>query len=128
MPWIDRFSSQLAKKAVGCILTHTFFFSFIVCTIVPSNPLAGAIAKVEISFFLLLLCSDKLLSTPKAITLLLNLLLFHNEKGEGVSDSITYPEQKYLSESAFLFNLTAPNKEFAKLKLLPRSNYQKVNS
>ena len=55
--------------------------------------------KIEISFFLLLIFVDELISTCERKTLL--------------SNPIPYPEYLNLSISAFLINTTALNKQFS---------------
>ena len=49
-------------------------------------------------------------------------LLSENEKLPLVSNPIPYPEYQHLSGSAFLVNLTAPNKEFPNLNLVVSTN------
>ena len=72
---------------------------------VSCNPFVG-------SFFLLPACTEELLSTPYIITFLPNPSPLDTEKNPRTSNTITYLEQEYLSESGFLFHLTAPNKKF----------------
>ena len=62
--------------------------------------------------FLLSIFVDELISTPKIITFLPNPVP-GNEKLPFLSNPIPYPEYPYLSMSAFLVNLTAPNKQFS---------------
>ena len=54
---------------------------------------------------------DELISTPKIITFLLVSLPI--EKDVSLSNPMSYPEYPYLSISAFLVNLTDPNKQFS---------------
>ena len=63
------------------------------------------------SFFLLSISVDELISTPKIITFLP--ILLATEKNVFLSNSIPYPEYPYLSIPAFLVNLTDPNKQFS---------------
>ena len=53
----------------------------------------------------------KLISTPKIITFLPVSLPI--EKDDCLSNPIPYPKYPYLSISAFLVNLTDPNKQFS---------------
>ena len=62
-------------------------------------------------FFLLSIFDNELISTPKIIIFLPISLPF--EKGVFLSNPIPYPEYPYLSISAFLVNLTDPNKQFS---------------
>ena len=62
-------------------------------------------------FFLLSIFDDEIISTPKIITFLR--VSLPNEKVVSVSNPISYPEYLYLSMSAFLVNLTDPNKQFS---------------
>ena len=71
----------------------------------------GPLPRIKISFFLLSICGDELISTPEIITFLANLIT-GNPKVPFMSNPIPYLEHLYLSISAFFTNLTAPNKEF----------------
>ena len=53
------------------------------------------------------------MSTPKVIAFLPNLLQNENENLPCLSNPIPYPGYFYLSISAVLFRLTAPNKQCA---------------
>ena len=55
---------------------------------------------------------DELISTPKIITFL-PVPLLGCQKNRCLSNPIPYPEYVYLSISAFLVKLTAPNKQFS---------------
>ena len=61
------------------------------------------------SFFLLSIFDDELISTPKIITFLPVSLPI--EKDVSLSNPMPYPVYLYLSISAFLVNLTDPNKQ-----------------
>ena len=63
------------------------------------------------SFFLLSIFADELISTPKIITFLLVSLPI--EKDVSLSNPMPYPEYQYLSISAFLVNLTDSNKKIS---------------
>ena len=67
------------------------------------------------SFFLLSIFVDELISTPKIITLRPNSVP-GNEKLPCLSNSMPYPEYPYLSMSAFLVKLTAPNEQFSSVR------------
>ena len=62
------------------------------------------------SVFLLSIFDDELISIPKIIAFLPVSLPM--EKDVFLSNPIPYPEYPYLSISAFLVNLTDPNKQF----------------
>ena len=62
------------------------------------------------------------------ILFLPNPLPSDNEKLSHVLNPVLYPECFYLSKLAFLVNLTAPNKEFSKVKSLPTVNDHKFIS
>ena len=65
------------------------------------------------SFFLLSIFYDELITTPKIIKFLP--VSLPNEKDLSLSNPIPYPEHPYLSISAFLVNLTDPNKQFSRV-------------
>ena len=77
-------------------------------------PCVGPSLRIRMSFFLLSICTEKLISTPKIITLLPNPPL-GCEKTPFQSNPIPYPHYLYLLVSAFLVILTAPNKQFSKV-------------
>ena len=62
-------------------------------------------------FFLLSIFDYELMSALKIITFLP--VSLSNEKDVSLSNPIIYPEYPYLSISAFLVNLTDPNKQFS---------------
>ena len=62
-------------------------------------------------FFLLLACEELLKSAPKIIQFLPNPLV-PKLNSPYLSNPMPYPEYLYLSISAFLVKLTAPNKQF----------------
>ena len=57
------------------------------------------------------MCAEELTSTPKIITFWPDPPL-GNEKLDLLSNPIPYPEYSYLSISAFLVKVAAPNKQF----------------
>ena len=57
--------------------------------VVSSNPSAGTLLKTKVSFFLILLCADELLSTSKITTFLLQSKL-ETEKSEQELNPIPY--------------------------------------
>ena len=92
----------VAVKLIECI-----FSAVKVC----SYPCVGPIPKTNMSFFLLPIWAEKIISTPKINTFWPNSPL-GNEKSSLLSNPIPYPEYPYLSMSAFLVKVTAPNKQF----------------
>ena len=56
-----------------------------------SNPCVWLLSKTKISFFLLPICTDELLSTPKIITFLPQ-SKFESEKSKLGSNPTSYPE------------------------------------
>ena len=66
-------------------------------------------------FFLLSICTDELISTPKIMTFLPQ-WKFESEKSESKSNPLSLPLYTYLSGSAFLINLRPPNKQSFKAK------------
>ena len=61
-------------------------------------------------------------SSASCILAFLPNLLSYNRKLPPVSNPIPLPEYSYLSGSAFLVNLTTPNKELPNRKTLPTLN------
>ena len=78
-----------------------------------SIPCIKSLPRIKMLLVLLLACAELLISAPKIITFLPNPPL-GCEKVPLESNPIPYPEYLYLSMSAFLVNLTAPNKQFSK--------------
>ena len=76
-----------------------------------SNPCVGPLPRIKMSFFLLSILAYEFISTPKIITFLPVLLPI--EKDASLSNHMPYPEYSYLSISAFLVNLTDPNKQLS---------------
>ena len=79
---------------------------------VSSNLCVGLLPRIEISFFLLSIFVDELISTPK-IFILLPVSPIECEKNHFLSNPVPNPEYLYLSISAFSVKLTAPNKQFS---------------
>ena len=71
----------------------------------------GPSPRIEISFFLLSTCIEELISSPKIITLQPNATP-ENEIVPRPSNPVPYRKYLYLSISALLVNLSAPNKQF----------------
>ena len=67
--------------------------------------------RTNILFFLLSRSTGELLSTPK-ITTFLPQSKPEYETSAGDKNPSRYPEEEYLSESAFLVKLTLPNKQY----------------
>ena len=74
-----------------------------------SSPCVGPSPRIKISFFLLSIFVDELISAPKTITFLPVPPLWC-EKNPYLSNPIPYPEDLYLSILTFLVNVPAPNK------------------
>ena len=97
-----------AKLLVFSVKLIKYIFSALsVC----SNPCVGPFPRIKISFFLLSIFADEFISTPKIIRFLLTPL--PNEKRPCLSNPNKQPEYPYLSISAFLVNLTAPNEQYS---------------
>ena len=73
------------------------------------------------SFFLLSICIEELISTTKIIQFLRNPL--PTENFHFLLNPIPYPKYKYLSISAFLVKITPPNKQFSNVRLLLVLNF-----
>ena len=83
---------------------NSIFFPAV--NVVSSNPCVGPSPRIKISFFLLLTCTEELISAPKIIQFVPNPL--PTENFPFLSNPIPYPEYLYLSISTFLVKLTAP--------------------
>ena len=79
------------------------------------NPFVGPLSRIKISFPLLSMCTDELISAPKIVTFL-HTLPSGKEYSPQVLNSIPKPQYEYLSGSAFSVNLTPPNKQPPKVK------------
>ena len=86
---------------------NTIFFAVSVC----SNSCVGHLPRIEISFFLLSICGDEFISTPKTITCLTTPL--PTEKIPFLIIPIPYREYLYLLISTFLVRRPAPNQQFS---------------
>ena len=73
------------------------------------------------SFFLLSICIEELISTTKIIQFLRNLL--PTENFHFLLNPIPYPKYKYLSVSEFLVKITPSNKQFSNVRLLLVLNF-----
>ena len=82
-----------------------------------SNLCVGLLPKIKISFLLSSIFVYELISTPKFITFLPNLVP-GNEKLPYLSNPIPYSEYFHLQISAFLVRLTAPNKQFSSVRVI----------
>ena len=82
---------------------------------VSTNPCVGPFPRIKIYFSLLSICTDELISTPKIRTFLPT-LLSGNENSEWESNPIPQQVHMYLSRSAYLANLTPPNKQSFQVK------------
>ena len=88
--------------------------------VAPSSASVDPLPKTKISFFLLSVCADELLSTLK-ITAFLAHSPFTNEKPERALNPILLPHYPYLSGSAFLVDIAAPNKQSPGVKSVFKS-------
>ena len=70
----------------------------------------------------------QLISTPKIITFLLELLLPDNENLPLVSNPIPFSEYLHLSGYPFLVNVASPNKEFPNVNLVAGEYVHKSSS
>ena len=77
-----------------------------------SNPCVVPLPKIKISFLLFSIFVEELISTPKITRFLLSPVP-GNEKLPCLSNLIPYPKYLYLSISAFLVKVTAPNRQFS---------------
>ena len=75
-----------------------------------SNPCVGPFPRTNKSFFLLSMCAEKLISTPKINTFWSNPPP-GNKKLDLLSNPIPYPEYPFLLILAFLVKVTVPNKQ-----------------
>ena len=73
--------------------------------VVSSNSYVGPLPSSKISFFLLSICTDELMSIPK-ITSFLPMLLSGNETNERESNLMLWPLYLYLPGSSFLVSFT----------------------
>ena len=76
-----------------------------------SNHWVGSLTRIKMSLFLLSVFVYELISTPKIITF--SSISLPTEKDVLLSNPIPYPIYLYLWISAFLVNLTDPNKQFS---------------
>ena len=85
-----------------------------------SKPCVGHSPRTKIFLFLLSICTEELLSTPKIMTFLSKLpSVYENRKRE--SNLMLQPLDFYLHESAFLVSFTAPNKQLRRVKSVFKS-------
>ena len=85
------------------------------------------LARTRISIFLLSVCFDKVLSTPKITTLLPHSSI-DNENCERASNPLPKPLHLYLLGSAFLVNLRALNRQSPSVKSVSKSHDHVFNS
>ena len=71
-----------------------------------SSPCVGRFPRINMSFFLLSIWAEELISTPKTNTPWPN-PASRNEKVDLLSNPIPWPEYPYFSISAFLVKVTA---------------------
>ena len=82
---------------------------------VGSDPCNDGSSRINISFTLLPICTDELISVPKIKTIFPKLPSV-NENSEQESNPILWPVYLYLSRSAFLLSFTDPNKQLLNVK------------
>ena len=86
------------------MLTKFIACSFSAVSVVSSKPCVGPLPRIRISFYLLPIYADELISAPNIITFLLNPLPLDNEKLPCTSNPMPYSEYLCLLKSAFLVN------------------------
>ena len=89
-----------------------------------SNPCLTPLPVTNIYIFLLLIYTDKLLSSPKTISFYCN----QNLRVKMVNENQIQYHIQNLKKSTFLVNLTAPNKQFFRVKLSFKSCHLASNS
>ena len=62
------------------LISNFIEYSFSAVNVVLSKPSVGSLPRIKISFFLLSICTDKIISAPNIILFLLNPLGFDDEK------------------------------------------------
>ena len=80
--------------------------------------MCGPFPRTNMSFFLLSIWAEELISTPKINTFWPNSPP-RNEKLDPLSNPIPKPEYPYFSISALFVKVTALNKQFFSVKSLP---------
>ena len=85
-----------------------------------SKPCVGPSPRTKIFLFLLSICTEELLSTPKIITFPPSLPSFH-ENFERQSNPMPEPLYLYLSGLAILVSFTAPNKQLPSINSVFKS-------
>ena len=81
-----------------------------------SGPYIGYLPRIKISFFLLSICTDELISAPNMMTLSPNPLPSDNRKLRINQNPMPLPKILYLSELLSVVNLTAPDHKFPNVR------------
>ena len=110
--------------------TETKFFLLLIeyCSSAFTLIFVGPLRRIMISFFLLAIRTDELISAPNVITFLPTLLPFDSENLPRALNPVPQPECFYLLGSSFLANLIAPDKEIPITKMAPRIYGHKIIS
>ena len=108
------------KQNFLCDLEKLIEYSALAVNVVPFNSRVGPLPKITISFLLLSICTNELISTKKKTFLPQS--KFGIEKSEREWNPIPFPEWEDLSVSAsFLAHLTLPNNHYFRVKLAFKS-------
>ena len=84
---------------------------------VSSNPYVDPSPRIKVSFPLISICRDELISAPKIMTFL-PMRPSINEYSEQETNPMPWPLYLYLSRSAFLVSFKNPNKQLFNLRSL----------
>ena len=103
------------KLFPDCIKLTGYFSSAV--NVASFHPCVGSLPRIKISFPLLLICTDELISAPKIMTFS-PMLPYVNENSERESNPMPYPLCSYLSKSVFLFSYANPNKQLLNVKIV----------
>ena len=93
-----------------------------VVNVVTSNPCAGPLPRIKISFLLLSIWADELISTPRMITFL-STLPSGKEYSPQESNLMPWPVYLYLSRCVFLVSFTDPNQQLHSVKWVMCKKY-----
>ena len=123
LEWYVGLTNENLLLPLQCRLKQNFLFDLwklieyqaSAVKVVSSNPCVRPIPKINISFFLLLICTDELMSTPKIVTFLPTLASV-NDNSEREHNPIPKSLYTGLFGSASSANLTLPNRQSFKVK------------
>ena len=96
--------------------------------VIHSHLCVGPSPRTKISFFLLSTCIEKLLSPPKIKTILPQSGPGSEKSDQTKIKTLIKQESKPLSGSAFLVNLTAPNKQSCRVNSGLKSSYDHLSN